>query len=85
MRRDDLNDFHSVTHLIIVISNLEEQPSVRMQTRRLDGLKIRSEHGGEEENRIFQLVANNLVHYVTGLKFWKCVFNMPRECVRVCV
>jgi len=52
MRRDDLNDFHSVTHLLIVISNKEEEPSVWMQSRRLDGIKIRSQHGGEEENRI---------------------------------
>jgi hypothetical protein len=51
MSRDDLNDFHSFTHLL-VISNMEEEPSVRLQSRRLDGLKIRSEHGGEEENRI---------------------------------
>lgn len=52
MRRNDLNDFHSATHLLIVISEVEEEPSVRIQTRRLDGLKIRSEHGGDEENRI---------------------------------
>jgi hypothetical protein len=52
MLRDDLNDSHSDTHLLIVFSNMEEEPSVWMQTRRLDGLKIRSEHGGEEENRI---------------------------------
>ena len=52
MRRENLNDFHSVTHFVIAISNVEGKPSVRTQNRRLDGLKNRSEHGGEEENRI---------------------------------
>lgn len=42
MRKDDLNVFHSVTHLL-VISNMEEKPS-------LDGLQNRSEQGGKEEN-----------------------------------
>jgi hypothetical protein len=51
MRKEDLNVFHSVTH-VLVISNMKETPSVRTPNRSLVGLKIRFEHGGKEENRI---------------------------------
>jgi hypothetical protein len=60
---------------------MEEEPSVRMQTRRLDGLNIRSEHGGEEENRIFQPVANNFIHYVTRAEILQMRLMFACPCI----
>jgi hypothetical protein len=90
LRKDELNDLHSVTHPLFITSNMEDNPSVRTQNRRLGGSNNRSEHDGGEENRIQPQPFSPwlLILFITQhwLKFFcNCVFNIPRDCVHVCV